>query len=217
MSTLRVDNITNEAGSASPNLPNGLSGDVLTSGTVDTARMPAGSVIQVISASNEDKIFRNVNPNEAWINILFNDVELVAKSDNPTILLSSIVHVGQPGSSNNPYAVFRWEFKVGTSGSYSHLFPYTVPESPPVVSDFFFGGGPDVDDNSNRYRLMHLPCQKAGSISCQSGESIFFRLMYSGKDDATFYLNQSDESDQSSYEYYGGAQQSRLQIMEVNS
>ena len=48
MSTLRVDNITNEAGSASPNLPNGLSGDVLTSGTVDTARMPAGSVIQVV-------------------------------------------------------------------------------------------------------------------------------------------------------------------------
>ena len=55
MSTLRVDNITNEDGSASPNLPNGLSGDVLTSGTVDTARMPAGSVIQVVQGTSTIK------------------------------------------------------------------------------------------------------------------------------------------------------------------
>jgi len=114
MSTLRVDNITNEAGSASPNLPNGLSGNVLTSGTVDTARMPAGSVIQVVHHRTTDQTrFTGVAPIPNGSDVGPTDgVEYTSFSftpkfaDSKLLLQSSTILAGEDQNTHDELALF---------------------------------------------------------------------------------------------------------------
>ena len=183
--------------------------------SVTAAAIPkgAGEIVQVITAINNNS-YSLGDSGDTWNNVLFNDVQLIAKTNNPKIQIDSVVHCGTKVGENNAYSVFRWEYKVGSGGTYAHFNPWNNADNG-VECDFFFGGSSVGGDSltSGQYRTIPLSCSRVGIISCSAGDTLYFRLMRNGATNDSMTLNRADNI--ASYSYYGGLLESTASIMEI--
>lgn len=180
---------------------------------VTAAGIPKGTgeVVQVITSRNNNSYSLSDSSN-TWNNVLFNDIQLTTQTANPTIQIESLVHCGSKSTESNVYSVFRWEYKVGSGGSYAHFNPWNNADNG-TECDFFFGGSNMSATGGEIYRTTQLSCIRTGSVSANVGDTLYFRLMRNGDANDEMFLNRADSI--TNYPYYGGLHESSVTITEI--